>query len=267
MNYVDSKGGRRGSGTITKERRYKVDLWLTDLNTVEVGLFKQTQHRAKSRQFTKDMDVIGQIREDGERTGIIAYRKGLWKAQEGFKTRLVIKLFSEKMNWRGTLDMMLGRSLQLSHGAGGFPVMAYSVNIARHPQIIQLERSARKWPLTPEKFSFFILTENGPRFYRLRRKILAMGSDYILYDQHDNKVGLIDGKVINLGGAWKVRVDAAHADPRLDAVLQLFCASLRFNDDARRHILRLTHNMRKGRITPSLEAQESDLYMNPRRTR
>jgi hypothetical protein len=213
------------------------------------------------------MDVIGQVKENGERKGIIAYRKGLWKSDDKSRRRLVIKLFSEKMNWRGTLDMMLGRSLQLTHGAGGFPVMAYSVNLAGHQQIIQLERSAFKWPLMPEKFSFFILNDDGPRFYRLRRKVLAMGTDYILYDQRGHRIGLLDGKVLNLGGAWKVRVDAAHADPKLDAILQLFCAMLRFNDDARRHISRLASNMEKGRIEPALEAQESDLYMNPRRTR
>ncbi len=262
MAFIDTRD------TQTKDRRYKVDLWLTDLNTVEIGILKQTQHRAKSRQFSKDMDVIGQIREDGQRTGIVAYRKGLWKNDDPMQKRLVIKLFSEKMNWRGTLDMMLGRSIQLSQGANGFPVLSYAVNLAGHHQLVQLERSARQWPLMPERFSFFILDDDHqPRFYKLRRKILCMGLDYILYDEHNRKIGLLDGKVITLGGAWKVRVDAAHADRQLDAILQMFCAMLRFNDDARRHILQLTRNVAKSRIVPKLTAQETDLYMNPRRTR
>jgi hypothetical protein len=261
MAFIDAKS------TKVQDRRYKVDLWLTDLNTVEIGILKQTQHRAKSRQFTKDMDVIGQIKEDGQRKGIVAYREGLWKEKDKMKKRLVIKLFTEKMNWRGTLDMMLGRSLQLTHGASGFPVMAFSINIADHPQIIQMERSAFKWPLFPEKYSFFIMKEDGPHFYRLRRKILAFGVDYILYDQNNRKIGILDGKVLNLGGAWKVRVSGQHADPRLDAVLQLFCAMLKFNDDSRRHILQLARGVNKGQIMPKLETQESDLYMNPRRTR
>lgn len=261
MAFIDHKNAK------AKDRRYKVDLWLTDLNSVEIGILKQTQHRAKSRQFTKDMDVIGQIKEDGQRKGIVAYREGLWKNEDKMKKRLVIKLFSEKMNWSGTLDMMLGRSLQLSHGAGGFPVVSYAINIANHPQIIQLERCARQWPLMPERFSFFILSDDGPRFYKLRRKIISFGADYILYDEHNKKVGLLDGKVITLGGAWKVRVDAAHASKELDSILQLFCAMLKFNDDARRHILQLTHQIAKDRVAPKLAAQETDLYMNPRRTR
>ncbi len=261
MAFIDTKSTRQ------KDRRYKVDLWLTDLNTVEIGILKQTQHRAKSRQFTKDMDVIGQIKEDGERTGIIAYREGLWKNKDPMQRRLVLKLFSEKMNWRGTMDMMLGRSLQLSHGAGGFPVVSYAINVNNHPQVIQLERSARQWPLMPERFSFFILGDDGPRLYKLRRKIVSFGADYILYDEHNKKVGLLDGKVITLGGAWKVRVDAAHATKELDTILQLFCAMLKYNDDARRHILQLGRKIARDKVVPKLNAQETDLYMNPRRTR
>jgi hypothetical protein len=261
MAFIDTKN------TKTEDHRYKVDLWLTDLNSVEIGILKQTQHRAKSRQFTKDMDVIGQIKEEGQRKGILAYREGLWKSDDKMQQRLVIKLFSEKMNWRGTLDMMLGRSMQLSHGAGGFPVVSYAINIANHPQVIQLERSARQWPLMPERYSFFILEDDGPKFYKLRRKVISLGADYILYDEHNKKVGLLDGKVITLGGAWKVRVDAAHASKNLDTILQLFCAMLKYNDDARRHILQLTKAVANDRIAPKLMAQETDLYMNPRRTR
>ncbi|MCF6199103.1 MAG: hypothetical protein L3J67_06830 [Hyphomicrobiaceae bacterium] len=261
MAFIDTKGSK------LKDRRYKVDLWLTDLNTVEVGILKQTQHRAKSRQFTKDMDVIGQIKEEGERKGIVAYREGLWKNDNPMQKRLVIKLFSDKMNWRGTMDMMLGRSMQLTHGAGGFPVVSYAINISGHDQVIALERSARQWPWTPERYSFFILTDEGPKFYKLRRKILCMGLDYILYDEHNKKIGLVDGKVITLGGAWQVRVDGAHASKELDIILQLFSAMLRFNDDARRHILQLTKAVAKDRIAPKLGSQETDLYMNPRRTR
>ena len=41
------------------------------------------------------MEIIGQIREDGKRSGIVAYRKELWKDGKDMKRRLVMKLFSE----------------------------------------------------------------------------------------------------------------------------------------------------------------------------
>ncbi|MEO0466211.1 MAG: hypothetical protein AAF216_06685 [Pseudomonadota bacterium] len=253
----------------TKQKwvRFKVDLWATDLNDVELGIMKQTQNEAASHQFTKDMEIIGAIKEDGQRTGIIGYRKSLWKESQGAKRRLVIKLFSDTMNWRGSLDMMVGRSLQLTHGADGVPAPAFSINLARHDQVIPLERSAHVLPMVPEKFSFFILTDDGPRYYRLRRDRIALGADYTLYGPANEKIGHLDGKLINLGGAWKVKLSPAHDDVRLKSVIQLFCAMLRFNRGCRRHVQRLSSDMDRGKGDLTLCHNEADLYMNPRRTR
>lgn len=250
-----------------KYKRFKVDLWLTDLNTTEIGLMKRTQHEAKSNQFTKDMEIIGQIKDGSERTGLIAYRKELWNTEEGMKRRLVIKLFSDTMNWKGTLDMMMGRSLQLSIGARGVPVCAYSLNLARHDQLVQLERSAQKWAFFPEKFSFFIETQDGPRFYRLRRNRIAIGADYTLFDDRGRKIGVLDHRIINLGGSWKVKLDADHSYAKLEAVLQLFCTMLKFNREARRHVGREIEQVCRGRAVRQLDTHERDLYLNPRRTR
>lgn len=248
--------------------RFKVDLWATDINDVEIGILQDTQHQAQSRQFTKDMEIIGQIKDDdGERKGIIAYRKGLWKDETGMARRLVIKLFTENMNWRGTLDMMIGRSLQLSYGAAGFPVPAYTINLARHEQIIQLERSARKWPLRPESFSFFVLEESGPRFYRLKRDWASIGANYTISDQAGNKVGRLNHKMINLGGAWKARINKDVATSDFQATVSLFCAMLKFAGDAREHISDLGQGLVAGKFEPKLDRHEEDLYMNPRRAR
>lgn len=249
-----------------REKRFKVDLWATDFNDVELGIMKRTQHEAASDQFTKDMEVIGQVKEDGERTGLIAYRKGLWNEERGGKRRLVIKLFSDNWNWRGSLDMMVGRSLQLAHGADGIPAPAFSINLARHDQLVQLESSAHRLPLVPEKFSFFILTEDGPVFYRLRRDRVSIGADFNLFGPDGKKVGRLDGKVVNLGGAWKVRLAGSHANAKLESVLTLFCAMLRFHDGCRKHVETLQKAMADGRAI-HLDHHEDDLYMNPRRAR
>lgn len=246
--------------------RFKVDLWATDLNDVEIGIMKDTQLRAESRQFTKDMEVIGQITEDGERSGIIGWREGLWRDEEGMKRRLVLKLFSEKMNWQASLDLLLGRSLQLTHAAG-VATPAYAINIARHDQMVQLERSAMKLPLFTEKFSFFVLNDDGPAYYRLRRKRFAMSADYELYNQRNQKVGDLDGQLVNLGGAWKVKLKASEANAQLEAVLKLFCAMLRFNAKARGQVAKLYGDIERGRADPKLDSQEDDFYMNPRRVR
>ena len=100
---------------LSKKDRYlyfEVDLWVTNLNTTEIGIYQHSRHRAKSRQFTKDMDIYGAVKENGEKTGLIGYRKELWKSNNGMDKRLVIKQFTDEMNWR-----------DLGGGEGGFAVL------------------------------------------------------------------------------------------------------------------------------------------------
>ena len=261
-------GATKGAAPKQAMSHFEVDLWFTDLNPTEVGIYQQARHRAKSRQFTKDMDIFAEVKKGGERTHLLAYRKGLWEDNTGMSKRLVIKQFTAEMNWRATLDLLLGRSLQLTHGARGLPVTAFSVNISGHDQIVQIERSSNKWPGIPENFSFFILRDEGkPYFYRLKRNWVSIGDDYKLYDEHDRMIGKLRGRIFNLGGKWKIDVEQEHADSRLETVLSLFCSMLRFNADCRHHLEDLVDDMHEGRVVPKLEHQEVELYMNPRRVR
>ena len=60
-----------------------VDIWITNFNRTEFGIYKRSRNRAKSRQFTSDMDIFAEVIEGGERTGLIGYREELWeKAKE-----------------------------------------------------------------------------------------------------------------------------------------------------------------------------------------
>ena len=248
-----------------KRRKVKVDFWATDLNTAEIGIMKRTQNEAASDQFTKDMELYGQTVIDGKREALIGYRQELWDGSEAFERRLVVRLFSETLGWRGTAEMMLGRSVQLSLAAGGRPVQAFTINIARHNQLIQLERSAMKWPFQTEKFSFFIQGKPSARFYTIRRKRFCIGADYDIYDQKGRKIGVLDHQLFNLGGAWMMRLDPAHQDKKLEAVLELFCAILKFNRAGRNHVRQMTEQVFRGRVEPDLDHDEEDLYTNPRR--
>ena len=247
--------------------RFLVDIWITDFNFTEFGIYKRTRNRAKSRQFTSDMDIFGEIIENGERTGLFGYREEIWKKATGMDRRLVFKLFTPSLGWRATMDLMVGRSLQQTIGARGMPVMTYSINTDDDNYIIYLERSANKWPLMPEHFSFFIIDGKGkPEFYRLKRAFINIGGDYALIDQNGETVGYLDGKVFSIGGKWKGQLRSG-ADKRLMTVMKLFGAMMIFNGDCRRHMKRLYKGVRAGKITPELDRQEADLYMNPRRVR
>jgi hypothetical protein len=265
-----SKAAKAKADRASKKAQYAefiVDVWITPFNSVEFGIYKHSRNRAKSRQFTSDMDIFAEVIEKGERTGLLGYRQDLWNKNVGMDKRLVFKLFNETVNWRATMDLMIGRSLQLTLGAHGLPVTCFSLNVGDHDNMVYLERSAHKWPMLPENFSFFLLEDGLPKFFRLRRDFIDLGGDYTLYDHHNKAIGWLDGKVFSIGGKWKGKVKSEHADPRLMIVLKLFCGMLIFNADCRRHMRALAREIAAGNYTPKLEKQEADLYMNPRRVR
>ncbi|MCH9807137.1 MAG: hypothetical protein K0U74_05335 [Alphaproteobacteria bacterium] len=266
----EPKVSRRWSRASTSDKewhKFVIDVWLTDLNPTEFGVFKRSRNRARSRQFTQDMDIYADVIENGERTGLIGYRKTPWKKNKGMDRRLVFKLFTKSMGWRATMDLMIGRSLQLTMGSRGLPVTAYSINTDDDDFMIYLERSAFKWPLMPEHFSFFLMKDGKPEFYRLQRAFINVGGDYTLYDQNNKKIGYIDGQITSIAGKWKCGLLKEHADKKLLTTLKLFASMVIFNRGARWHIWRLWKDVIAGRLEPDLEHQESDLYKNPRRVR
>ena len=246
-------------------RNFSVDLWWNSVNDVEVGLYKHSQHRAKSRQFSQDSDVIGEVLENGERTGLLAYREGAWEGEGKSAGRLVVKLFTPAMNWKASLELMTGRSLQLTFGANGIPVTAFSVVISGHEQVVALERSAWKLPGFPETFSFFILKDGAPALYRLRRDWISIRANYTLYDQTGAQVGRLRGRLLNLGGRWDVRLRKDHGGRELEAVLQLFCAMLRFNAECKQRVRTLQRNVKREGKGAEIAKEEAALYANPRR--
>jgi hypothetical protein len=246
---------------------FVVDVWITHFNSIEFGLFKRSRNRAKSRQFTSDMGIIAEVIENGTRTGLLGYREELWKRNVGMDKRLVFKLFGENLNWHATMDLMIGRSLQLTLGARGLPVTAFSINVGDHDHMVYLERSANKWRFLPENFSFFLMEDGRPEFFRLRRSLIDLAGDYTLFDEHDQAIGSLNGKVFSIGGKWKVRIRKERADQRLLMVLKLFCAMLIFNAECLRHMQQLARLLIAGKYKPKLEKQEAELYMNPRRVR
>ena len=253
----------------TQWAEFVVDVWITNFNSIEFGIYKRSRNRAKSRQFSSDMDIFAEVLEKGERTGLLGYREDLWKKSTGMDKRLVFKLFSDSLNWRSTMDLMLGRSLQLTLGAHGLPVTCYSINTGDHDNMVYLERSAHKWPMLPENFSFFLLEDGKPQFFRLRRDFIDVGGDYTLFNQHNQPVGYLDGKVFSIGGKWKGRVKVEHAaDRRLLTVLELFCAHADLQPRrAPPHARTVSRRYKKksGKYTPRLENRKRTSTQPPPR--
>ena len=67
-----SKAAKAKADRASKKAQYAefiVDVWITPFNSVEFGIYKHSRNRAKSRQFTSDMDIFAEVIEKGERTG------------------------------------------------------------------------------------------------------------------------------------------------------------------------------------------------------
>jgi hypothetical protein len=248
-------------------KHFVVDIWMVDLNPTEFGIFKHARNRAKSRQFTKDMDIFAEVIEDGQRTALIGYRKQLWQDNDDAGKRLVFKMFTDKLHWRATMDLMLARSIQQTLGARLLPVMTYSVNSSTEDQVVYIERSANKWPLLPENFSFFLMKDGRMEFFRIRQDFIRLGDDYTVYNGRNELVAVLDGAFLTISGKWRGRVREDYADSHLLTVLKMFCSMLIFNDECRSHVKRVAKKVLRGELDPKIEKQERDLYMNPRRVR
>lgn len=248
-------------------KEFSVDVWITPFNSIEFGFWKRDRNRGKSRQFTADMDIIAEVTDSDGKKEVLGYRRELWTDNEGTKKRLVFKLFTESLGWRASMDLMLGRSIQQTIGSRGFPVTTYCLNTSDDDFLVYIERSAYKWPLMPENFSFFTLDGNTPRFYRIKRNFISIAGDYTLFDERGEAVGHLDGAIFTIGGRWDGSVRADHADKRVLTVMKMFAGLIVFNRQAKRHVKRLARDLADGTITADLQKQESDLYQNPRRIR
>src|SRR5215467_4498811 len=185
---------RRGRTSVkTQWAEFVVDVWITNFNSIEFGIYKRSRNRAKSRQFSADMDIFAEVIEEGARTGLLGYREDLWTKNTGMDKRLVFKLFTESLSWRATMDLMVGRSLQLTLGARGLPVTAFSINTGDHDNMVYLERSAHKWPLLPENFSFTLLEEDRHSPRSQQRDRSDHGEDYTHLTEPGQTVGALEG--------------------------------------------------------------------------
>ena len=155
------------------------------------------------------MDIFAEIIENGERTGLIGYREDLWEKAEGMDKRLVFKLFNEiaELARHHGSDDRRGRCSRRI-GARGLPVMTYSINTDDDNYIVYLERSANKWPLLPENFSFFLLDARASRSSTAcKRDLINLGGDYTLYDQQrqerrpPRRQGVLDRRQVEGQGA------------------------------------------------------------------
>lgn len=252
------------------ERKITVDLWKTKLHGEIVGIKQKEEYMAKSRQFSRDLELIGEVKEkkkgEEETIGYVGYRKGLWdEEKDELERRLVIKLFSKSMYYQGTLEEMVGREFTRSLSARhDFP--SFNLMIDDYDYLIPLNKIRGGW-FVPEWFVFRIDDEEGFIPIILKHK-MGLGIDYrVVNGIGDSQFGIIDGKKFDIGGKYEITLKATDkrlVDNVLVRVLILFATSLKFHEDIFKKIKKGTKKMKKNEWFPQLSNEEKLLRRNPR---
>ncbi|MHA1839888.1 MAG: hypothetical protein ACTSYO_08055 [Candidatus Ranarchaeia archaeon] len=246
--------------------RIIVDLRATGIHKDEIGLHKIELKAQKDRQWTRDADIIGTVARDEQPFARIVLRTKIWETENPLERRLVIKLFTMSDYWRGSIELLQGESILHSFAAEetciSYICMLNGTNtVSRIRQIPQRKR------LRGTIFAIDTIDAQGKiKGFIIDDKRLNIGSDWQVKDSQGNIVADIDGKILNIGGRFDIKIydSMLAADKNFYLLIILFAATLRYEEKLRKTIQNtLKHVSNGGEIR--LEESEADLYQNPRK--
>ncbi len=262
-----------------KYRVMSQDLYSTGLHSDELGLRQVEVWRSRSRQFTKDSDIIGKIEEAKldrdrkklgrmEKSGFITLRSSLWSGEmDESSRRLVVKLFSGSGAWLATIEEIVAESYALSYATDdpmvSFVVLVDGVGIMTRIQ--QVQRSG----IGTETYGFLILGPEGTfEVFRIEGKRATFGDDFRVVRLNGGQtVAEIDSKFADIGGEFVVKVK----DPVLAEnnwfcrVLQCFSVAIRYRKQIHDKIERVLKKWKDDKIQPLQHRYETSLLANPRK--
>ncbi|MGD9396686.1 MAG: hypothetical protein PVJ05_09685 [Candidatus Thorarchaeota archaeon] len=259
-------------------RVFSQDLYGTGFHHEEMGFRQAEMWRSKSRQFSRDADIIGKIMErerpmdkkrltKPERVGFIILRQSLWRKADPLERRLVVKLFSNRGGWVATMEEMVAEEYATSFAANQ-PLVAFTV-MSRENEIVTWVKQLRRGGLSTENYAFYIL---GPdktfEVFRIEGTRATLGDDFRVIRLNGRRVvANIDSKFGDFGGEYKVRIK----DPVLAEnewfcrVLQCFSIMVNYRERIRKKLRKVMTQWKKSKTEPSLHRYEISLLANPRK--
>ncbi|TFG28226.1 hypothetical protein EU528_11575 [Candidatus Thorarchaeota archaeon] len=259
-------------------RVFSQDLHSTRLHGEGIGFRQAEMWRSKSRQFSKDADIIGNIhsatRSDDkeklpplDKVGFIILRQSLWSEVDKLDRRLVVKLFSNSGGWIATMEEMIAEEYADSF-VSDEPLVAFTV-LSKESEIVTWVKQQKRGGLSTENYSFYIL---GPDYtfeaFRIEGARGSMGDDFdVIRLNGHQKVAKIDSKFGDLGGEFVVNIK----DPVLAEnewfcrILQCFSIMIAYRGEIREKINKGFHEWKKGKKIPKLHRYEISLLANPRK--
>ncbi|MFW9920457.1 MAG: hypothetical protein ACFFED_12715 [Candidatus Thorarchaeota archaeon] len=273
MNDDEKRGGR------TIYRMLAQDLYRTNLHGDEVGIRQVEQWRSRSRQFTKDADIIGSISEariksEGERlppmekSGFIILRQSMWRDEPTeMQRRFVIKMFTESGGWLATMEEMVADSLAMSF-AMDEPVLNFAI-MTQENELVTYIRQMYRGGLATETYGFYLIGPDGNfEVFRIEGKRATAGDDFkVILLSRKTEVAEIDSKFGDIGGEFVVKIkdEILARNDWFCRILQCFSIVIRFRLEIRERMKkRLEGWQRTGEGHPQ-HRYELSLLANPRK--
>ena len=248
-----------------------VDLWKTKLHKEEWGIRLDAQRAQKDRQWTRDMDMIGEIKVDKELFGNLAIREQIWKHPDQLERRFVMKVFSPSGYWRGSIERLQGESFANSQAAKE-PCPSYVCILKHTRNLFRIKFLAHKRRFFKrgkgEVFGFSYLDENDIfHSFVIDDKQLTLGSDWKIINIKNELVAKINGKFANIGGRFKIDIfDPILAkDKTFTMIMILFSSTLRFHRQIKKNIKKSIKQLKNTDVVIKLDDSEANLYLNPRK--
>ena len=263
-----------------------INLWRTSLHGAEIGLKREIERAAKSRQFTKEMEETGDITfKDRNRKEIVGINLGFFNTDGNSplgkkygkdadkNRRIVVKTFTALTEgggggrWTGSIEQSLTESLVLSAGERD-ALPAFIVNI---PGYDFLTRIVRSHTMTGQRYVFPLIDEktNETRIFEISAARMALGSDFKVKEvATGKKVADIDGKLLDFGGKWNIKLKdkELYANRVFRRILILFTCVTKWLPEANETLQKLLKALKKGyKFDPT--GNEISLFRNPRRLR
>ncbi|MHA1593363.1 MAG: hypothetical protein ACTSXJ_10440 [Candidatus Baldrarchaeia archaeon] len=254
-------------------KKFVVDFWATGLHGEEIGIRQKEQWMAKSRMFTRDMDIYGAIEEEDKKVGIVARRENVWrgrskKGENELRGRLVVRAFTSEGRWMGSIEEIVTLETMRSLSANDV-LPSFVVMVPGYEYLIWVEKARRPFKYGDVMmFTYYDKKTKEFPVYIFKEKVFTLGSDWELLKGGEKKaVASLDGKVLDLGGRIDVKFydEEAAANEVLTRVTLMFAAMLKYYSDIKDRIKRRVEAVKKGEFTLRAGRGELMLFKNPRR--
>lgn len=259
-----------------RAKKLIIDTWRTGLHGERIGFRQREQWMSKSRAFTRDMKIIGRIKEDDSDIGFLGIRENAWKGkskdgkEDKLRGRLILRNFSKDGHWLGSIEEMVAWELGSSIAVNS-EIPYFAVIMSNYDYIVPVRKVHQRVTMR-ESFTFELM--NPKTFlvdvFELKSERISIGSDWHLYYRNvkeDQEVALLDSRRFDVGGKVEITIHSEEfaGNQVLKNVLALFSGSVKYLGEIKDRLKNRVNELRSGKRTVRPTKGELWLMRNPRR--